>query len=427
MSGLDGVLGPYVVTTEGNRVDTAVLMAQGDRAVVGLYFSAAWCAPCRGFTPKLVRLYNHLQPRLQGETETTFHIVYVSSDHNEQAFKEYFSEMPWFALPYTDRQRKVKLAKKYKVQGIPMLVLLEGHSGKVITVEGRNSVLDDPEGKLFPWYPILLGDLLKGPLKSKSGDVDSETILRGKIKGLYFSAHWCPPCRSFTPELVKTYEKLRGSKKNFEVILVSSDRSEESFNNYFQTMPWLAIPYDDPRIAALRKYFGVQGIPVFILVDEHNELITTNGRGFLMKDPHGQHFPWYPRPLEELNSLNAQILNETACLIYFTDGEEDHIKHAGDLLFDTAQTYMTEFKQSKDTPSELLELAFFYEGVEGSDVVDYVREFASLDDRCPLLALLDIPEMRLYVQPEGEITTDTINSIIQDYKTDSLQYEPLKR
>ena len=26
--------------------------------------------------------------------------------------------------------------------------------------------------------------------------------------GIYFSAHWCPPCRGFTPKLVESYEKM---------------------------------------------------------------------------------------------------------------------------------------------------------------------------------------------------------------------------
>ena len=69
----------------------------------------------------------------------------------------------------------------------------------------------------------------------------------------------CPPCRIFTPELVQMYEKVRGSGKKFEVIFVSSDRSEDSFTSYAETMPWLALPFGDARAQMLKNLFEVEG------------------------------------------------------------------------------------------------------------------------------------------------------------------------
>merc|ERR1712199_73167 len=62
--------------------------------------------------------------------------------------------------------------------------------------------------------------------------------------GLYFSAHWCPPCRQFTPMLVDAYKKHLKAK-NLEVIFVSADKSPQEFAEYYGTMPWLAIPQGD--------------------------------------------------------------------------------------------------------------------------------------------------------------------------------------
>lgn len=70
----------------------------------------------------------------------------------------------------------------------------------------------------------------------------------------------CPPCRGFTPSLIDAYKKLKEEGKNFEVVFVSSDRSAESYDDYFKTMPWLAIPYGDSRNGDLAKHFGVQGV-----------------------------------------------------------------------------------------------------------------------------------------------------------------------
>jgi len=52
--------------------------------------------------------------------------------------------------------------------------------------------------------------------------------------------------RAFTPQLAVWYKKFKKdspNKDNLEIVFVSSDRDESSFNEYFQEMPWLALPY----------------------------------------------------------------------------------------------------------------------------------------------------------------------------------------
>ena len=69
----------------------------------------------------------------------------------------------WLALPYADRERKDKLSKKFKVRGIPTLVILDT-DGSVITTDGRSAVSEDPTGAAFPWKPKPLSELLGGGL-----------------------------------------------------------------------------------------------------------------------------------------------------------------------------------------------------------------------------------------------------------------------
>ena len=50
--------------------------------------------------------------------------------------------------------------------------------------------------------------MLKGQqLLRKSGEVVNadEVLAEKKIIAYYFSAHWCPPCRNFTPILADFY------------------------------------------------------------------------------------------------------------------------------------------------------------------------------------------------------------------------------
>jgi len=102
----------------------------------------------------------------------------------------------------------------------------------------------------------IVGDLLVNSsgqtLKSTSIADELPSESSGKrVLGLYFSAHWCPPCRDFTPILIEFYNKFKQSAAAYclvDIVFISSDHDEESFLEYLKQMPWLAIPYDDrPR------------------------------------------------------------------------------------------------------------------------------------------------------------------------------------
>ena len=74
---------------------------------------------------------------------------------------------------------------------------------------------------------------------------------------LYFSAHWCPPCKGFTPVFSEIYKKWRADGKKVEVVLISLDNDVAQFQTYYDIQPWLAIPYGDERVGSLLKLFGI--------------------------------------------------------------------------------------------------------------------------------------------------------------------------
>ena len=122
-----------------------------------------------------------------------------------------------------------------------------------------------------------LEDLVGPELINADGEKVATSSLAGKVIGLYFSAEWCPPCRAFTPELVK----LRDSKDDkFEVVFVSSDQSPEAQQKYMKgyNMNWPAIPHDSPLRQQLQEKYDVQGIPSLVIVDDQGNLITKEGR-----------------------------------------------------------------------------------------------------------------------------------------------------
>ena len=72
-------------------------------------------------------------------------MVFVSSDQDQSGFDEYYSQMPWLALPYSDRDRKAGLSAEHGVRGIPTLVLMN-RDGSILSTNGRALVLEDRTG-----------------------------------------------------------------------------------------------------------------------------------------------------------------------------------------------------------------------------------------------------------------------------------------
>ncbi|MGJ8653147.1 MAG: thioredoxin-like domain-containing protein [Opitutaceae bacterium] len=91
----------------------------------------------------------------------------------------------------------------------------------------------------------------------------------------YRSALWCPPCRTFTPNLVKFYDKQKSTGAAFELVFISSDKSEDSMAEYMNdyNMQWPAFPHGKNK-NIVQSNGG--GIPNLIITDaEGNKLLDS--------------------------------------------------------------------------------------------------------------------------------------------------------
>ncbi|MEN8844487.1 MAG: thioredoxin-like domain-containing protein [Lentimonas sp.] len=87
-----------------------------------------------------------------------------------------------------------------------------------------------------------------------------------KYFAFYRSAHWCPPCRAFTPDLVKFYNKQKAKGAPLELVFISSDRSEDAMAEYMNEydMTWPAFPLGKNK-SIVSSNGG--GIPNLIVTD----------------------------------------------------------------------------------------------------------------------------------------------------------------
>lgn len=403
MAAFKELLGANLLTKSGVQ-PTETLLA--GKSSVGIYFSAHWCPPCRGFTPKLAEMYSN------SFKSKGMEIVFVSSDKDQSAFDDYYGEMPWTALPFDQRDLKATLSSKFKVQGIPAFVILNA-DGTVITKDGRDAVSKDPTGEKYPWVPPTAAEKAKMVLSNLGADLVAKAA--GKPIGLYFSAHWCPPCRSFTPQLAEWYSA--GLKDKMEIIFISSDKDAESFGDYFKDMPWLALPFDKrAEKEALSDALGVQGIPSFAVINSDGTIVTLDGRSKVTNDPKAANFPegWLPQPLNDVND-DPGPLNEEKCLIALGDFA------ATNAAIKSVATQHYE-KAGKDVES----MSFrFFTGPDGG-VTSQIRKLTATEGN--KLILLDIPDDGAFYVCEGEATTtEVVEKFINDFKDKKLEKKQLQK
>ncbi|XP_039177173.1 nucleoredoxin [Crotalus tigris] len=439
MAALAELLGEALAAPDGSAVATASLPARGV-SLVGLFFGYCGGGPCAQVAANLAAFYARFQPggpegaaaaaATGGASAAAapsrpppqrLEIVFVSAEQEQPRWQEATRAMPWPALPFADKRRKLKLWNKFRVSNIPSLIFIDANTGKVICRNGLLVIRDDPEGLEFPWGPRPFGEVVAGPLLRNSGPPLESSVLEGSHVGVYFSAHWCPPCRSLTRVLVESYRKIKETGQKFEIVFVSADRSEESFKQYFSEMPWLSIPYaDEGRRSRLNRLYGIQGIPTLIVLDTKGDMITRQGRVEVLNDIECKEFPWHPKPVLELTDSNAVQLNEGPCLVLFVDSDDDGESEAAkQLIQPIAEKIIAQYK-AKD---EEIPLLFFVAGED--DMTDSLRDYTNLPEAAPLLTILDMSARAKYVMDVEEITPPIVETFVNDFLADKLKPEPI--
>ncbi|CAF5031509.1 unnamed protein product, partial [Rotaria sp. Silwood1] len=169
----------------------------------------------------------------------------------------------------------------------------------------------------------LLGEqLLQHNESGNDSDKMSTDQLNGKTVALYFSAHWCPPCRDFTPKLAEIFKESHNELKDkFDIVFISYDNDQSSFDKYYKEMPWKALPYSDrDRLKTLSEKFNAKIVPALIVLSPTGDKITSNGveevrvasKKALEIWPQGKSLFWSREPRE-----GEYVWQYTACTVCY--------------------------------------------------------------------------------------------------------------
>mmetsp|Transcript_6847 Transcript_6847/g.10821 ORF Transcript_6847/g.10821 Transcript_6847/m.10821 type:complete len:398 (-) Transcript_6847:525-1718(-) len=184
-----------------------------------------------------------------------------------------------------------------------------------------NNILEiNMSGKGTKFFESLLGPkLLEG-----DKEVDIKSVVDGKdYVAIYHSAHWCPPCRRFTPAFIKAYEEIqKKGGKSLATVFVTCDKSEGQFKEYFKDMPWHAVPFSAGEYKGFggksAKHLKVNGIPSLSIFDGEGKLIESQGVGVVSEN--GADFLKMLDPEEKKKAESAAMESLFAAMDLNGDG-----------------------------------------------------------------------------------------------------------
>eukprot|EP01041_Mallomonas_annulata_P007739 gene7739-15828_t len=297
--------------------------------------------------------------------------VYVPGTVNAHLLEKSNSFAPhWKFLQSTENDIKIANALRAKlgVRAEELRIVILNPEYEVILENALDQLRVNPKG--MPWPPRSLQNIIGQQLLEGNGGniTDMSQRLSGKKIALYFSASWCKPCQTFLPMLKKAYSTAgdsdttttsattttataatsdEGDKPsetedstttstpeqstststrntlvdaNTEIILVSLDKDEDSFDSYRSTMPWPAVPFKDIRRAELQNGLQVRAIPALLVFDENGIMQTCTGVTDLISDKELKKFPWSSKLLDLSEGATVERLERGPALVALTDG-----------------------------------------------------------------------------------------------------------
>lgn len=154
--------------------------------------------------------------------------------------------------------------------------------------------------------------------------------LQGKIVGIFFSISSFSSCSEFAKSLTEMYLKLKENGENFEVILVSLDDEESSYEQGFADMPWLAIPFKDKICDKLVRYFELDSIPTLVIIGPDGKTLNTNVAELI--EEHGiEAYPFSPEKLEEIAEKEKARIEAQTLESLLVSGEQDYVIGKGNI------------------------------------------------------------------------------------------------
>jgi nucleoredoxin len=78
--------------------------------------------------------------------------------------------------------------------------------------------------------------------------------------------------------LANFYREVNANGKQLEIIFATSGNTEPDFYSYFDEMPWVAIPFGDPKLETTCARWAAEGIPHLVILDKDGNSVVNGAK-----------------------------------------------------------------------------------------------------------------------------------------------------
>lgn len=407
------MLSENLIRKDGDKYENVATSKLLDTEVIALFFSAEYCPHCRDYKKILAKAYDNLK-----SLGKSFEIVFISHDRNQGDYDKHYSDMDYLALPFSERLKKGKLARRFDVEEIPRLVMIDPKTGQATNRDADQDVQDD---KKFPFTNArsLLELMDDAVIINKK----KEQIVFRDMRQRYIVLFICASsalCRRLLPTLKSWYDKfqdkLEETDRSFEVLFVSWDDDEEAFEVAFEMMPWAAMSFkEQEKKRKLIKFLRLKAYPHVIVIDKlTNRVVTNEGRSKLVLEEESKSedtaFPWAWSLYGNMNE-QPRFFNLNPCIMAWllkkTVEEQEEKKK---MLAHIAKEYVE--------PNCCRGIGFLYltELVEKTKIPNFLNEY----DLASGFTLIDYDAGVKY---SDELTEEKLRSVLEKYNNEDLNFD----
>ncbi|KAL6549243.1 hypothetical protein OROHE_009088 [Orobanche hederae] len=221
-------------------------------------------------------------------------------------FLDIVSTLPFPAFMMSDKESRVAglFFRDSYIENMPISFIIDPQAAGYPFTNERIDFLDSEDNLARNHHPPSVERLLASPerdyLINNQGEQEPLRNLDDKVVGLFF----CPSLvyNSLTIHLDEVYEELFENKKDFEIVFIYTHgwlgwfegyynhTDEDSFNEAFQTMPWLALPFKDTdcnkKLQRIFQYthqlLGPKPDPMMVIIGPHGNFIEPMGMKILL-------------------------------------------------------------------------------------------------------------------------------------------------
>lgn len=112
-------------------------------------------------------------------------------------------------------------------------------------------------------------------IKTSEGKIINFSDYKGKVVLINFFATWCGPCMQEMPFIEKDIWNKLKNNKNFTILSIGRDHSQEEINAFIQKKKFTFPIYAD-KGKAIYNLFATKYIPRNYLIDQNGKIVYTS-------------------------------------------------------------------------------------------------------------------------------------------------------